>query len=78
MRVLDFIVRLIMAQRDLLKNMWMKVYNVVSVLMVVEKCLQVLNEDPSLVGDEKKVLFRHMARNYGRTVYTFCTIVNNY
>jgi hypothetical protein len=34
----------------------------------VERCLQTLNELPSLVGEEKKVLFRHMARNYGRTV----------
>jgi hypothetical protein len=57
-----------MVQRDLLRNTWTKVYPSVSILRVVEKCLIVLNEDPTLVGDEKKVLFRHMARNYGRTV----------
>jgi len=33
----------------------------------VERCLAILNEAPSLVGEEKRVLFRHMARNYGRT-----------
>ena len=37
-------------------------------LMIVERCLQYLNDLPSLVGEEKRVLFRHMARNYGRTV----------
>jgi len=31
-------------------------------------CLKYLNELPSLAGEEKKVLFRHLARNYGRTV----------
>ena len=36
--------------------------------MIVERCLRYLNELPSLVGEEKRVLFRHMARNYGRTV----------
>jgi hypothetical protein len=46
----------------------MKVYPSTSILWVVEKCLEFLNEDPTFVGDEKKVLFRHMARNYGRTV----------
>ena len=34
----------------------------------MERCLQTLNELPSFAGEEKKVLFRHMARNYGRTV----------
>ena len=37
-------------------------------LTLVERCLSYLNQVPSLSGEEKRLFFRHLGRNYGRTV----------
>jgi hypothetical protein len=41
---------------------------------VVEQSLSYLNEVSSLGGEEKRLFFRHLGRNYGRTVLATLTV----